>query len=304
LISLNDKLRGSFENLFFVEARWGHTAVMTAIAKPSASPVTTSVFLRDVYTYMALGLSVTAVVAYLDERSGLYVTLEKVPGLLVGTLVAPLILVLLLSYRIEKMSLAMAHLAFWAYAALVGLSLSGIFEHYMGASIARTFFITAGTFAVMSIYGYATSNDLSRFGSLLLTGLVGLVIAGLANIFFASTSLQFAIEIVGVIVFLALTAYDSQHIKQLYHGSDDTVVTGKKAIIGALTLYLDVVNLFLTLLQLRRWGFALARYSHRMAAWSRLLASGERRSKQTLRQSTNRTMRWLRAHLALHRIRT
>jgi uncharacterized protein len=274
---------------------------MIAAAAPSG---TVAVFLRGVYTYMALGLLVTGIVAYLDERSGLYPALEKTPELLMGALVAPLALVLLLSYRIEKMNLTMAHLAFWAYAALVGLSLSGIFELYAGVSVARTFFITAGTFAAMSVYGYATRNDLSRFGSLLLMGLVGLIIAGLVNIFFASTPLQFAIESVGVVVFLALTAYDTQHIKELYRSGDDTVVTGKKVIIGALTLYLDVVNLFLTLLQLRRWGLALVRHSHRMAAWSRLLVSGEQRSKQTSRRSARRAMRWLRAHFALHKVRT
>jgi FtsH-binding integral membrane protein len=274
---------------------------MTTASQTSAAPDAARVFLRGVHTYMALGLSVTGIVAYLDERSGLYAALEKTPELLVSALVAPLALVFLLSYRIEKMNLTTAHLAFWTYTVLVGLSLSGIFELYVGASVARTFFITAGTFAAMSVYGYSTRNDLSRFGSLLLMGLVGLVIAVLVNIFFASTPLQIAIEIVGVVVFVALTAYDTQHIKELYHSSDDTVVTGKKAIIGALTLYLDVVNLFLTILQLRRWGFALVRHSHRMASWSRLLASGERPSKQTSRQSARRAMRWLRARLALQK---
>jgi hypothetical protein len=243
---------------------------------------------------MALGLLLTAFVAYLDERSGLYSALEKTPWLLTAVLSAPLVLVVLLSYRIEKMSLTAAHLAFWAYAALVGLSMSGIFELYVGVSVARTFFITAATFAAMSVYGYASRTDLSRFGSLLLMGLVGLVIAGLVNVFFASPPLQIAIETIGVVVFLALSAYDTQHIKELFRPSDTAIVIGKKEIIGALALYLDVVNLFLTLLQLRRWGFMLARHSHRMAAWSRLLASGERRSRPTWRQSARRMMRWWR----------
>jgi len=275
--------------------------VMTTTEQTSTPPDAARVFLRGVHTYMALGLSLTGIVAYLDERSGLYAALEKTPELLVGALVAPLALVFLLSYRIEKMNLMTAHLVFWIYTALVGLSLSGIFELYVGASVARAFFITAGMFAAMSIYGYTTRNDLSRFGSLLLMGLVGFVIASLVNILFASSPLQVAIEIGGVVVFVALTAYDTQHIKELYRGSDDAVVTGKKEIIGALTLYLDVVNLFLTLVQLRRLGFALARHSHRMAAWSRLLASGDRPSKQTSRQSARSAMRWLRARFALQK---
>ncbi len=267
-------------------------------SRPSAVPTDASGFLRDVYAYMALGLSVTGVVAFLDQRSGLYATIEKTPILLTCALAAPLALVLLLSYRIEKMSPAMAHLAFWAYSALVGFSLSEAFELYASASIARTCFITAATFMVMCFYGYATHRDLSRFGTLLLMGLVGVIIAGLINILFASNPLQIAIEIIGVVVFVALTAYDAQHIKELYRGGDIAPVLEKKAIIGALTLYLDFVNLLLTLIQLRRWGFALARHSHRMAAWSRLLASGEPRKKQTWRQSARKTMRWLRARLA------
>ncbi len=156
----------------------------------------------------------------------------------------------------------------------------------------------------MSIYGYATRSDLSRFGALLLMGLVGLIIAFLVNIFFASTPLQLAIEIAGVALFLALAAYDTQHIKELYRGGDNAVVAGKKAIIGALTLYLDVVNLFLTLLQVRRWGYALARHSHRMAAWSRLLVSGEPQSRRTWRQSARRATRWLRAQLGIRKSRS
>jgi FtsH-binding integral membrane protein len=212
-------------------------------------------------------------------------------------------LVLLLSYRIEKMSLKTAHAAFWAYSALVGLSISGIFELYAGANVTRTFFITAGTFALMSTYGYITRKDLSRFGSALLMGLIGLVIVGLLNLLLASTPLQLVVEVIGVVVFVALAAYDTQHIKEIFRASDSTVVSEKKAIIGALTLYLDVVNLFLTLLQLRHWGFAMARYSHRMAAWSRLLASGERRSKTTWRRSARRTMRWLRLRVVPAKLR-
>ena len=269
-----------------------------AASRPSMPSDKAHLFLRGVHAYMALGLLLTGTVAYLDERSGFYAALEKTPGLLIGVLAAPLALVLLLSYRIEKMSVTTAHVVFWVYAALVGLSLSGIFELSTATSVARTFFITAATFLAMSIYGYATHRDLSRFGALLLMGIVALIIIGLLNLFFASPPLQVAIETAGVIVFIALTAYDTQHIKELYRGRDDTVVAGKKTIIGALTLYLDFVNLFLALLQLPRLGFALVRHSHRMAAWSRLLVSGERRSKPTWRQSARRTMHWLRVKIA------
>jgi hypothetical protein len=161
-----------------------------------------------------------------------------------------LALVLLLSFRVEKMSLSAARLTFWAYAALVGLSLSGIFIVYTGQSIARVFFITAATFAAMSLYGYTTRSDLSRFGSLLFMGLIGIVIASLVNIFLVSTALQFAISVIGVIVFVGLTAYDTQRVKEIYAASDDEVIAGKKAIMGALALYLDFLNLFLLFIQL------------------------------------------------------
>jgi len=165
-------------------------------------------------------------------------------------MLAPLALVLLLSFRIKRMSLGSAQAAFWAYAALVGLSLAGLFLVYTGTSIARTFFITAATFLAMSLYGYTTRTDLSRIGSFLLMGLIGIVIAGLVNVFVASSALQLAISVIGVIVFVGLTAYDTQRIKEIYLESDSTVIAGKKAIMGALALYLDFLNLFNLLLQL------------------------------------------------------
>ena len=165
-------------------------------------------------------------------------------------MLAPLALVFLLSFRIAKMSLGAAQAAFWAYAGLVGLSLSGIFLVYTGTSIARTFFITAATFLAMSLYGYTTRTDLSRLGSFLLMGLIGIIIAGVANMFLASSALQLAISVIGVIVFVGLTAYDTQRIKEIYLESDSSVIAGKKAIMGALALYLDFLNLFVLLLQL------------------------------------------------------
>ena len=199
---------------------------------------------------MASGLALTGLVAYGAAETGLYAALVKTPLLFWGVVLAPLALVLLLSFRIEKMSLGAAQASFWAYAGLVGLSLSGIFLIYTGTSIARTFFITAATFLAMSLYGYTTRTDLSRFGSFLLLGLIGIIIASLVNIFLASSALQLAISVIGVIVFVGLTAYDTQRIKEIYLESDTTVIAGKKAIMGALALYLDFLNLFVLLLQL------------------------------------------------------
>jgi FtsH-binding integral membrane protein len=125
-----------------------------------------------------------------------------------------------------------------------------VFLYFTGASIARVFFITAGTFAAMSIYGYTTQRDLSQFGSFLFMGLIGIVIASLVNVFLASSALQFAVSVIGVLVFTGLTAYDTQRIKEMYYAGDGHEVAGKKAIMGALRLYLDFINLFMMLLQL------------------------------------------------------
>ncbi len=207
-------------------------------------------FLLGVYNYMASGLVLTGLVAYAAAQTGLYSALVKTPLLFWVVVLAPLALVFLLSFRIEKMSLGAAQASFWAYAALVGLSLSGLFLMYTGTSIARTFFIAAATFLAMSLYGYTTRTDLARFGSFLLMGLFGIVIAGLVNLFLASSALQLAISVIGVAIFVGLTAYDTQRIKDIYLESDSTIVAGKKSIMGALALYLDFLNLFILLLQL------------------------------------------------------
>jgi uncharacterized protein len=206
-------------------------------------------YMLRIYNYMAGGLALTGAVAYFAAASGFY---QAIVGSILFWIVlfAPLGLVLLLSFRLQSMSLGAAQLTFWAYAALMGLSLAGIFLVFTGASIARVFFITAGTFAAMSLYGYTTRADLSRFGSFLFMGLIGIIIAGLVNMFIASTALQFAISVAGVVVFTGLTAWDTQSIKEMYVEGDGSAVAGKKAILGALRLYLDFVNLFMMLLQL------------------------------------------------------
>jgi hypothetical protein len=163
---------------------------------------------------------------------------------------APLALVLVLSFGVSRLSLGAAQAAFWAFAVAMGLSLSSIFAAYTGESIARVFFITAGTFGAMSLWGYTTKRDLTSMGSFLFMGLIGLIIASVVNIFLASSALAFGISIVGVLVFVGLTAYDTQKIKEMYFEGDDVATMGKKTIMGALSLYLDFINLFLMLLRL------------------------------------------------------
>ena len=206
-------------------------------------------YMLRVYNFMAGGLGLTGLVAYAAVASGFYQQIAATPLIWV-VMLAPLAVVLLLSFRIERMSAGAAQASFWGYAALMGLSLAGIFLIYTGTSIARVFFISAATFAAMSLYGYTTRRDLSRFGSFLFMGLIGIVLASLVNMFVASSALQFAVSVIGVIVFTGLTAWDTQRIKEIYLESDPGDVLTKKAVMGALALYLDFINLFVMLLQL------------------------------------------------------
>jgi FtsH-binding integral membrane protein len=206
-------------------------------------------YMLRVYNYMGGGLALTGAAAYLGATTGFYASVAGTPFFWL-VLLAPLALVFLLSFRIERMSVGVAQLSFWAYAGLVGLSLSSIFLVYTGESIARVFFISAATFAATSLYGYTTRANLSRFGSFLFMGLIGIVIATLVNMFLKSSGLQFAISLIGVLLFTGLTAFDTQRIKNIYTGDEDAAVASKKAIIGALALYLDFLNLFLMLMQL------------------------------------------------------
>jgi len=162
---------------------------------------------------------------------------------------APLGIVMWMSFGLAKMSASKAQTLFWVFAALMGASLSSIFMVYVGASIARVFFITAGTFAAMSLYGYTTKSDLSKLGSFLMMGLIGIIIASIVNIFIKSTQMEFIISILGVLIFVGLTAYDTQKIKDMYYDGGDSEVMAKKSIMGALTLYLDFINLFIMLLR-------------------------------------------------------
>jgi uncharacterized protein len=207
-------------------------------------------YMLGVYNYMASGLALTGIVAYLVASSPSLVQTIFGTGLAWVVILAPVALVFFLSFRIQHMSAGAAQITYWIYAAVNGVSLSIIFLAYTQASIARAFFVTAATFAAMSLYGYTTRRDLSGFGSFLFMGLIGIIIASLVNIFLASSALNFAISVIGVLVFVGLTAYDTQKIKEMYVASDDGQVMGKKSIMGALSLYLDFINLFLMLLRL------------------------------------------------------
>jgi hypothetical protein len=202
-----------------------------------------------VYNFMAAGLGLTGLVAYGAVATGLYQQIAGTPLMWV-VMLAPLAAVLFLSFRIDRMSVGTAQAVFWGYAALMGLSLAGIFLVFTGTSIARVFFISAATFGAMSLYGYTTKRDLSQFGSFLFMGLIGIVLASLVNIFIGSSMLQFAISVIGVLIFTGLTAWDTQRIKEAYLASDPGDVHTKKALMGALALYLDFINLFVMLLQL------------------------------------------------------
>jgi FtsH-binding integral membrane protein len=230
--------------------------------RPAATgaQVDIDVGLRDymlrTYNYMASGLALTGIVAYVFAQSGFYAQLAQTP-LIYLVMLAPLGLVMWLSYGINRMQASTAQALFWLFAAVMGLSMASIFLHFTGASIARVFFITAGTFAAMSLWGYTTKRDLTGFGHFMWMGLIGIIIASLVNWVLAmfgafSSALQFAISVIGVIVFTGLTAWDTQQIKEMY--VDDAYAGGeaasKTAIMGALRLYLDFINLFMMLLQL------------------------------------------------------
>ena len=227
---------------------WQNRATANA-AQQAAVDVGLRQYMLRVYNYMAGGLALTGVVAYAGAASGFYQAIVGSPIFWL-VLLAPLGLVMLLSFRIQSMSLGAAQASFWAYAGLVGLSLSGIFLVYTGMSIAQTFFVTAAMFLGMSLYGYTTGRDLAAFGSFLFMGLIGIVIASLVNLFLGSAMVQLVISVIGVIVFVGLTAWDTQRIKEMYYAGDDNVIAGKKSIMGALALYLDFLNLFLMLMQL------------------------------------------------------
>ena len=205
-------------------------------------------YMLRVYNYMTGGLALTGVIAFMTQDIFRQYIIST--PLYWAVLLAPFLLVMVLSFGLQRMSLGAAQLTYWAYAALMGLWFAGIFLLFTTESIARVFFITAATFAAMSLYGYTTRRDLTGVGSFAFMGLIGLILASFVNVFIGSTQMQWLISIVGVVVFVAYTAYDTQAIKEMYWEGDGEVIAGKKAVIGALKLYLDFINLFIFLLQL------------------------------------------------------
>jgi len=214
-------------------------------------------YMLRVYNYMASGLALTGIVAYVVANTSLLglffaATPRGVSPTLLGwvSMIAPIGIVFWLSFRVQAMSAATAQAAFWAYAAINGIGLTTILLQFTGVSIARVFFITAATFGAMSLYGYTTKKDLTGWGTFLFAGLIGILLASLVNIFLASPALHFAISVIGVLVFVGLTAYDTQRIKEIYFEGDGEEVAAKKSIMGVLTLYLDFINIFIMLMQL------------------------------------------------------
>ena len=207
-------------------------------------------YMLSIYNYMTIGLVITGVVAFMVSSSPAAMQAIFGSPLKWVVMLAPLGFVFLFSARIHAMTPATAQLVFWAFAATMGLSMASIFLVFTGTSIARVFFITAATFGATSLYGYTTKTDLTKMGSFLFMGLIGIVLASLVNLFIGSSALQFAISVIGVIVFTGLTAFDTQRLKEAYAEAYDRDTLGRIAIMGALQLYLDFINLFTMLLQL------------------------------------------------------
>ncbi len=216
-------------------------------------------YMLGVYNYMAAGVALTGVAAYLtsvmavgaDGQLTSFGTAIYGSALKYVVMLAPLAFVFFLSFRIEKMSVGAAQLTFWLFAAVMGVSLSSIFLVFTGQSIAQIFFITAATFGALSLWGYTTKRDISGWGSFLFMGLIGIILASIVNIFLGSSGLQFAISVIGVLVFAGLTAYDTQRIKDTYFMvAGNAEAMGRSAIMGALALYLDFINMFMMLLNL------------------------------------------------------
>jgi FtsH-binding integral membrane protein len=207
-------------------------------------------YMLRVYNYMASGLAVTGVVAWLAYDTGITAQLRHSP-LMWLVVLAPLALVLIFSAGLQRMSFSTAQMVYWGYAALMGLSVSTIFLAYNLGSIATTFFVTATMFLGMSLYGYTTKADLTRMGSFMMMGLIGIIIASFLNFFLHSAAIVWATSIIGVIVFTGLTAWDTQRIAQQYYmtAQESGDVVGKSALMGALQLYLDFLNLFMLLLR-------------------------------------------------------
>lgn len=222
------------------------------IGEAERSQTAVPALLKKVYTWMALALAITGITAYgVASSPNLIAAIVSNQPLFWGLMIGELALVFILSARLQKMSLTTATLMFVAYSVLNGVTMSFLFLAFTMESIASTFFICAGTFAAMSVYGAVTKRDLSKMGSILFMALIGLIIASVVNIFLHSSGLMMVISYVGVLVFVGLTAWDTQKIKAMLSNMDEYDETSQKfALIGALELYLDFINLFIYLLRI------------------------------------------------------
>ena len=217
----------------------------------SFSTETTRKFLLSVYNWMAMGLALTGIIAYGIANSNAVYTITGNPVIYFGLFIAQLIVVMGLSFAINKMPSAVAIGAFFLYSALTGLTFSVLFLVYTEGSIASTFFICAAMFGAVSVFGYVTKMDLSKFGTYFFMALIGLIVASVVNIFLKSSTLNWIISYAGVLIFVGLTAYDTQRIKKMSQSTDIDSEQGKKgAMMGALMLYLDFINMFLFLLRI------------------------------------------------------
>lgn len=225
-------------------------SVRTGLAPSYAVDAGLRSYMLRVYNYMALGLGLTGLVAaFVASNQPIQHAIFGTPLVWVAML-APLGIVMFLSFGIQRMSAQTAQILYWTYAALMGVSMATIFMVYPIATIARTFFITAASFGALSLWGYTTKRDLSAMGSFLFIGLIGIVLASIVNIFWPAPGLSFAISVIGVLLFAGLTAYDTQQIKEMYSTSYDGSLATKTAVMGALRLYLDFINMFTFLLRL------------------------------------------------------
>lgn len=231
----------------FNQPRYGYGA--TSVDRATVDEALRAYMLR-VYNYMASGLALSAIVALLVSRSDALMQTLFGSGLAFVVMLAPLGLLLVMSFGANKLSAGAVQGLYWAFTATMGLSLSTIFIVYTGESILRIFFITAAMFGAMSLWGYTTKRDLTGMGTFLFMGVIGLVIASLVNMFLGSTVLQFAISAITVLVFTGLTAYDTQRIKSEFYEGDPADLQTKQAVFGATSLYVNFLNIFMALLQL------------------------------------------------------
>jgi len=214
-------------------------------------------YMLTVYNYMASALALTGLAAYVTANTPavleMFYTVQG--GFLAPTMLgyiamfSPLAFILVINFGINRMQASTVQMIFWAFAGVMGISLSNILLMYTGTSVAKTFFVTAAAFGALSLYGYTTKKNLTGMGSFLIMGLFGLIIASIVNMFMQSSMMEFVISAIGVLIFAGLTAYDTQRIKLMYLESDHSEIASKKAIMGALSLYLDFINMFLFLLR-------------------------------------------------------